>query len=185
MSVRQMSQVPWFVTAVWPAGEAYAPVSRLTDSFMQVLLVVILVMAPLALLVFRRLMAPLRELGFQISERHLGIRTEPVEIAGGTEVRQVAETFNTVMEERDEVLASLAEREAFFRSLTQSAPIRPMCWAGLSSLTRPLSALLVSAPVSSSTLPLSMASTKRTGLAPLRRGERHFAARPCSGGASA
>lgn len=123
MSVRQMTQVPWFVTAVWPAGEAYAPVSRLTDSFVQVLLIVILVMAPLALLVFRRLMAPLRKLGFQISERHLGIRTEPVDIAGGTEIRQVAETFNTVMEERDEVLASLAEREAFFRSLTQSAPI--------------------------------------------------------------
>jgi len=123
MSVRQLSQVPWFVSAVWPAKEAYAPVSRLADSFVQVLLIVILVVAPLALLVFRRLMAPLRNLGFQISERHLGIRTDPVDVAGGSEIRQVAETFNTVMEERDEVLASLAEREAFFRSLTQSAPI--------------------------------------------------------------
>lgn len=123
MSVRQMSQVPWFVAAVWPAKEAYAPVSRLADSFVQVLLIVILVVAPLALLVFRRLMAPLRNLGFQISERHLGIRTDPVDVAGGSEIRQVAETFNTVMDERDEVLASLAEREAFFRSLTQSAPI--------------------------------------------------------------
>ncbi|MDL0432840.1 diguanylate cyclase [Marinobacter sp. TBZ242] len=123
MSVRQMSQAPWFVAAVWPADEAYAPVSRLTDSFVQLLLIVILVTAPLALLVFRRLMKPLRNLGFQISERHLGIRTEPVDVAGGSEIRQVAETFNTVMEERDEVMASLAEREAFFRSLTQSAPI--------------------------------------------------------------
>lgn len=123
MSVRQMSQVPWFVAAVWPAAEAYAPVSRLTESFVQVLLITILVVVPLALVVFRRLMAPLRSLGFQISERHLGIRTEPVDVAGGSEIRQVAETFNTVMEERDEVLASLAEREAFFRSLTQSAPI--------------------------------------------------------------
>ncbi|MCL7942560.1 diguanylate cyclase [Marinobacter sp. ATCH36] len=123
MSVRQMSQVPWFVAAVWPADEAYAPVSRLADTFAQVLLIVILVVAPLALIVFRRLMGPLRNLGFQISERHLGIRTEPVDVAGGSEIRQVAETFNTVMEERDEVLASLAEREAFFRSLTQSAPI--------------------------------------------------------------
>jgi len=123
MSVRQMSQVPWFVAAVWPAKEAYAPVSRLGDTFAQVLLIVILVVAPLALVVFRWLMAPLRKLGFQISERHLGIRTEPVDVAGGSEIRQVAETFNTVMEERDEVLASLAEREAFFRSLTQSAPI--------------------------------------------------------------
>lgn len=123
MSVRQMSQVPWFVAAVWPAEEAYAPVSRLGDTFVQVLLIIILVVAPLALVVFRRLMAPLRKLGFQISERHLGIRTEPVDVAGGSEIRQVAETFNTVMEERDEVMASLAEREAFFRSLTQSAPI--------------------------------------------------------------
>lgn len=123
MSVRQMSQVPWFVAAVWPSDEAYAPVSRLSATFAQVLLIVILVVIPLALIVFRRLMAPLRKLGFQISERHLGIRTEPVDVAGGSEIRQVAETFNTVMEERDEVLASLAEREAFFRSLTQSAPI--------------------------------------------------------------
>ncbi|MEP6222807.1 cache domain-containing protein, partial [Marinobacter sp.] len=122
-SVRQMSQVPWFVAAVWPVKEAYAPLSRLTDSFAQTLLVVILIVAPLALVVFRRLMAPMRNLGFQISERHLGIRTEPVDVLGGTEIRQVAETFNTVMEERDEVLSSLAEREAFFRSLTQSAPI--------------------------------------------------------------
>ncbi|MEP1215513.1 MAG: diguanylate cyclase [Marinobacter sp.] len=123
MSVQQMSQVPWFVAAIWPVKEAYAPVSRLEETFAQVLLIVILVAAPLALLVFRRLMAPLRKLGFQISERHLGIRTEPVDVAGGSEIRQVAETFNTVMEERDEVMASLAEREAFFRSLTQSAPI--------------------------------------------------------------
>jgi len=118
-----MSQVPWFVAAVWPVNEAYAPLSRLTDSFAQTLLIVILIVAPLALVVFRRLMAPMRNLGFQISERHLGIRTEPVDVLGGTEIRQVAETFNTVMEERDEVLSSLAEREAFFRSLTQSAPI--------------------------------------------------------------
>lgn len=123
MSVRQMSQVPWFVAAVWPTAEAYAPVSRLTNSTVQVLLVIMLLVTPVALLVFRRLMVPLRNLGFQISERHLGIRSEPVDVAGGSEIRQVAETFNTVMEERDEVLASLAEREAFFRSLTQSAPI--------------------------------------------------------------
>jgi len=122
-SVRQMSQVPWFVAAVWPVKEAYAPLSRLTDSFAQTLLIVILIVTPLALVVFRRLMAPMRNLGVQISERHLGIRTEPVDVLGGTEIRQVAETFNTVMEERDEVLSSLAEREAFFRSLTQSAPI--------------------------------------------------------------
>lgn len=123
MSVQQMVQVPWFVAAVWPAREAYAPITRLADAFVWILLAAIVVIAPLALWVFRRLMAPLKTLGQQIYERHLGVRNDPVNISGGREIRQVAEIFNTVMDERDEVLGSLAEREAFFRSLTQSAPI--------------------------------------------------------------
>ena len=123
IAVRQLSQVPWYVTAVWPAKEAYGPVYRLTDSFILVLLGVLLVGLPTAFIVFRRLMAPLKLLGAQINDRHLGVRSRPVDEVGGTEIRQVAETFNTVMEERDEVMASLAEREAFFRSLTKSAPI--------------------------------------------------------------
>ncbi|MBC7182113.1 MAG: PAS domain S-box protein, partial [Marinobacter sp.] len=123
MSVQQMSQVPWFVAAVWPSREAYAPITRTVDTFVWILLAVILLIAPFALWRFRRLMAPLRLLGEQIRERHLGIRSDPVDVSGGTEVRRVAEIFNTVMDERDDVLVSLAEREAFFRSLTQSAPI--------------------------------------------------------------
>lgn len=123
ISVRQLSQVPWFVAAVWPAEEAYAPVGRIGDVFAWVLFGVIAVLAPVALLVFRRLMLPLLTLGKQISQRHLGLRTSPVDERGGREIRKVAQTFNTLMEERSEVLASLAEREAFFRSLTRSAPI--------------------------------------------------------------
>jgi PAS domain S-box-containing protein len=123
MSVQQMAQVPWFVAAVWPAKEAYAPVTRMEGSLIWTLMGVILIAAPLAFWLFRQLMAPLQILARQINERHLGIRTQPVDVAGGDEIRQVAETFNTTMDERDEVLGSLAEREAFFRSLTQSAPI--------------------------------------------------------------
>ena len=123
MSVQQMAVVPWFVAATWPVREAYAPLSRMTSAFAWTLLIVIAVFAPLALLIFRRLMAPLQLMGQQIHERHLGIRNEPVAVSGGREIRQVAEIFNTVMDERDEVMGSLAEREAFFRSLTQSAPI--------------------------------------------------------------
>jgi diguanylate cyclase (GGDEF)-like protein/PAS domain S-box-containing protein len=123
LSVQQMSQVPWFVAAVWPASEAYAPVTRLKDAFLWVLLLVILLIVPVAMWRFRRLMAPLGELGLQVHERHLGVRNKPVRISGGSEISQVAEIFNMVMDERDDVLSSLAEREAFFRSLTRGAPI--------------------------------------------------------------
>ncbi|WP_136630409.1 sensor domain-containing diguanylate cyclase [Marinobacter salsuginis] len=123
MSVQQLTQVPWFVSASWPAREALAPITRTVDAFVWILLLVILLIAPVALWRFRRLMAPLKTLGIQIRERHLGMRSDPVDVAGGKEIRQVAEIFNTVTDERDEVLVSLAEREAFFRSLTQSAPI--------------------------------------------------------------
>lgn len=123
LSAQQMSEVPWFVAAVWPAREAYAPATRITDALLWILLAVILVVVPVAMWRFRRLMAPLGELGQQVHERHLGVRTKPVGISGGSEISQVAEIFNMVMDERDDVLSSLAEREAFFRSLTRGAPI--------------------------------------------------------------
>ncbi|MGO1462264.1 MAG: sensor domain-containing diguanylate cyclase [Marinobacter sp.] len=123
LSVQQMSEVPWFVAAVWPAREAYAPVTRMTDAFLWILLAVLLLVVPLVLWRFRRLMAPLQELGHQVHERHLGVRSNPVGGSGGSEIRQVADIFNMVMDERDDVMSSLAEREAFFRSLTRGAPI--------------------------------------------------------------
>ncbi|MCG7200474.1 diguanylate cyclase [Marinobacter pelagius] len=98
ISVRQMAQVPWFVAAVWPAREAYAPITRVGDISVWILLATFLIVVPLALWGFRRLMAPLQTLGVQIEERYRGTRLSPVDVAGGREIRRVAETFNNVTE---------------------------------------------------------------------------------------
>ncbi|MGF2735757.1 diguanylate cyclase domain-containing protein [Marinobacter sp. DUT-1] len=98
MSVQQMVQVPWFVVAVWPKREAYAPITRVSDNFIWILFAVILLVAPLALWRFRRLMAPLQTLSEQIQESYRGTRRTPVDVAGGREIRRVAEVFNTVTE---------------------------------------------------------------------------------------
>lgn len=120
-----MALVPWFVAAVWPEREAFAPALRMTGGFSWALLAVVSILAPpLAFWIFYRLLAPLRNLGgVQIYQRHTGAREEPVSEVGGSEIRNVAKVFNQVRQERDEIFRSLAEREAFFRSLTSNAPI--------------------------------------------------------------
>jgi diguanylate cyclase (GGDEF)-like protein/PAS domain S-box-containing protein len=120
---RQMVQVPWFVAAVWPEADAFASVNRMRDSFSWTLLLVLVLLVPLAFWFFHRLLRPLRDLSVQIYQRHTGERQMPVSEIGGREIRNVARVFNMVRHERDEILRSLAEREAFFRSLTQDAPI--------------------------------------------------------------
>ncbi|HET8850731.1 MAG TPA: cache domain-containing protein, partial [Marinobacter sp.] len=123
MAYRQMAQAPWFVAAVWPTREAFAPANRLQEGFGFTLLGVTLLLAPLAFWIFHRLMRPLRTLGAQIYQCHTGERDQPVSEAGGAEIRNVARIFNVVRQERDDIFRSLAEREAFFRSLTRDAPV--------------------------------------------------------------
>lgn len=123
ISIRQLNEAPWFVAVIWPLQEAFAPTSRLADMLVWVLSGILLVLVPIMLLGFRRLLSPLTDLAQQITERHLGLRSRPVRVGGGREIREVADTFNIVMDERSEVVNSLADREAFFRSLSQSAPI--------------------------------------------------------------
>lgn len=119
----QMDQAPWFVAVSMPVAEAFAPVTRLEDMFTWLVLGIIVLLAPLAWLVFRRLMKPLADLSTQMSSRNLGGSSEPVRVAGGLEIRAVADTFNQVVAERSQMFAALQEREAFFRALSQRAPI--------------------------------------------------------------
>ncbi len=119
----QMDQAPWFVAVTLPVAEAFAPVNRLQDMFAWLVLGTIGLLAPLAWLVFRRLMKPLADLSGQIASRNLESSNEPVFTTGGREIRAVADAFNRVVQERSRIFASLQEREAFFRALSQRAPI--------------------------------------------------------------
>ena len=123
MSVRQLDQAPWFVAAVWPTKEAFAPIGRMASGLGWTLLLILLVLVPIAGWRFRILMRPLKLLGQQVQDRHLGLRSQPVAIPGSIEIQRVAAIFNTLMIERESAMLSLAEREAFYRSLTESAPI--------------------------------------------------------------
>jgi len=123
MSVRQLDQAPWFVAAVWPTKEAFAPIGRMGSGLAWTLLLILLVLVPIAGWRFRILMRPLKLLGEQVQDRHLGLRSQPVAIPGSIEIQRVASIFNTLMIERESAMLSLAEREAFYRSLTESAPI--------------------------------------------------------------
>jgi diguanylate cyclase (GGDEF)-like protein/PAS domain S-box-containing protein len=123
MSVRQLDQAPWFVAAIWPTKEAFAPIGRMARGLGWTLLLILLVLVPIASWRFRILMRPLKLLGQQVQDRHLGLRSQPVAIPGSIEIQRVATIFNTLMVERESAMLSLLEREAFYRSLTQSAPI--------------------------------------------------------------
>lgn len=119
----QMDQAPWFVAVAMPVTEAFAPVTRLRDMFAWVVLAVIMLLGPLAWLAFRRLMRPLDNLNSQVSAHRLGSESESIRVGGGREIRTVADTFNRVVAERSQMFAALQQREAFFRAISERAPI--------------------------------------------------------------
>ena len=122
-AVSQLSQAPWFVAAVRPEAEALTPFVRFTRSAVILSLIVLVIIAPITWWVFDRLLQPLEDLESQILQRHSGQRLMPLSIRGSQELRSVAEVFNSVYDDRTRALATLAQREAFFRSLTESAPL--------------------------------------------------------------
>jgi diguanylate cyclase (GGDEF)-like protein/PAS domain S-box-containing protein len=107
VAIQQLNMAPWFISATWPLDDAYAPANRLGENLAWIAAMVVLVLMPAALFLFRRYLNPLVELAEQIRERHLGAREEPVDAGGYQEIRELAETFNLVMSERGEVEARL------------------------------------------------------------------------------
>lgn len=107
VAVQQLNMAPWFVSATWPLDDAFAAAYRLVEDLAWIALMVVLVLMPVALYLFRRYLNPLMELADQVHQRHLGTRQQPVDAGGYLEIRELAETFNRVMSERSEVEARL------------------------------------------------------------------------------
>lgn len=112
VAVQQLNMARWFVTVTWPLDDAFLPAYRLRDNMVLIAGVVVLLLVPLAFLLFRRYLNPLGELAEQIRDRHLGLRGQPVDAGGYLEIRELARTFNQVMSDRTEVEERLrTERE--------------------------------------------------------------------------
>lgn len=120
---RQLNEAPWTVAVIMPTRGAYAAFGPFVGTALWASLILLLILALLSWAFFRRLLAPLSDLAHQIVARHTGERLQPVSAHGGAEVRYVAQTFNTIFDEREAFLQQTQEREAFFRTLSESAPL--------------------------------------------------------------
>ncbi len=117
---------------VWPAGwvvgrfltheEAHLPLSDYITKLWWLWALLAVLMLPLLWWLLGRLLRPLRQLEAQIGEVGLGRRQRVSLATNMAELKQVASTFNRVEDERQALLNSLQEREAFLNSILQATP---------------------------------------------------------------
>lgn len=117
---------------VWPAGwivgryltkeEAHLPLSDYIKKLWWIWAILAVLMLPLLWWLLARLLRPLRYLEAQIGDVGLGRRKHVALATNMQELNQVASTFNRVEGERQALLDSLQEREAFLNSILQATP---------------------------------------------------------------
>lgn len=117
---------------VWPADwvvgqfltnkEAQLPLSDYITTLWWLWVFLALLILPLLWWILGRLLSPLSHLEAQIGEVGLGQRQHVVLKTRMEELKQVAATFNRVEHERQTLLTSLQEREAFLDSILQATP---------------------------------------------------------------
>ncbi|MDR5899623.1 diguanylate cyclase [Halomonas vilamensis] len=117
---------------VWPAGwivgryltreNAHLPLSDYIKKLWWIWAVLAVLMLPLLWWLLGRLLRPLRHLEAQIGDVGLGKRKHVALATSMQELNQVASTFNRVEGERQTLLNSLQEREAFLNSILQATP---------------------------------------------------------------
>ncbi|MGS2744147.1 sensor domain-containing diguanylate cyclase [Halomonas sp. LS-001] len=117
---------------VWPAGwivgrfltmeEARIPLAGYIKTLWWAWLLLVLLMLPLLWWILGRTLRPLRQLERQIGEVGLGQRRNVLLSTTMRELKDVSSTFNRVERERQVLLTSLQEREAFLDSIFNATP---------------------------------------------------------------
>ncbi|WP_162628693.1 sensor domain-containing diguanylate cyclase [Marinobacter bohaiensis] len=123
VAYRQLNQAPWFVTVSLPTREAFEPIRTLTNVMGWAALILLILFIPLSLRMFSDLLYPLQRLAVQIRALHEGRQERPEPVGGGREIRELERTFAEVREERQAARQELEQKEAYFRSLSERAPI--------------------------------------------------------------
>lgn len=117
---------------VWPAGWVVGRFLTMNEAqtllvgYIQTLwwawLALAILMMPLLWWILGRMLRPLRQLEYQIAEVGCGRRSKVALMTSMRELRDVSLTFNRVEQERQVLLNSLQEREAFLDSVLSATP---------------------------------------------------------------
>ncbi|KHJ51915.1 diguanylate cyclase [Vreelandella venusta] len=118
----QVWPADWIVGLFLPTEQAQLPLSGFISKLFGIWLVISLLMMPLLWWLLARILKPLEHLERQIGEVGAGRRSQLALATGMQELQQVANTFNRVEDERQQLVGHLQEREAFLDSVLSATP---------------------------------------------------------------
>ncbi|XKH61810.1 diguanylate cyclase [Halomonas sediminis] len=121
-SFSQVWPADWVVGLFLPMEQAQLPLQEFIRQLWWVWLSLAILMLPLLWVLLRQMLLPLHHLEEQIGEVGLGRRRKVNLDTNMFELREVSNTFNRVEDERQTLLTSLHEREAFLDSILSSTP---------------------------------------------------------------
>jgi diguanylate cyclase (GGDEF)-like protein/PAS domain S-box-containing protein len=120
---KRLKQVPWVVVAVQPSAEAFAALAKVDRLLLASRAAAVVLLTLLVWMVVSMALTPLARLREQIDELEDGRRRGAVDARGAAEIASVAKAFNRLVDKQQRLGDALAQREAFHRTLNDSAPV--------------------------------------------------------------
>lgn len=119
---RNLHNVNWLLTGVYPQQEAFAPLAAVANEYLVLLLLALLTAVPLAWWGTQRLLRPLTALQRKVRALPHG-GGEAILVEGCHELQVLAATIAQVFHERRQIADTLATREAMFTALNDTSPL--------------------------------------------------------------